>query len=361
MIVFIALLHIVGWTTLLTVVVPLHLSVGSKVFGVGVGITAYTLGMRHAFDADHIAAIDNTTRKLVGEGKRSLSVGFWFSFGHSTIVFGLTLLLALGMRSISDHLLKDGSALQTFTGIIGTSISSGFLYLIAALNVVAFFDIYKVFRKMKTSQYDEAYLEKRLEARGVVNRLLSPLMRVVSKPRQMYFVGLLFGLGFDTATEIALLVLAGSGAASRLPWYATLCLPALFAAGMMLFDTLEGSFMNLAYEWAMAKPVRKIYYNLVVTGLSIAVAFAIGSVEILSLFTDVLNIRGAPWSWVSGIDLNGLGFAIVGLFVATWIVAVAIWKIGRVEEKWHSAHDHAFPKHEQSTIPVRIGGYTDSQ
>ncbi|EIF33939.1 high-affinity nickel-transporter, HoxN/HupN/NixA family [Burkholderia sp. Ch1-1] len=341
MIVVIALLHIVGWTTLIAIVVPLHLSVDSRVFGVGIGVTAYALGMRHAFDADHIAAIDNTTRKLVGEGKPAHSIGFWFSFGHSTIVFGLTLLVALGVRSLSGHVANADSGFHAVAGLIGTCISSGFLYLIAALNIVSFFAIYKVFRRMKSGRYDEAYLEHRLENRGVVNRLLAPLMRIVRKPGQMYFVGLLFGMGFDTATEIALLVLTGSGAAAGLPWYATLCLPVLFAAGMLLFDTIDGSFMNVAYGWALAKPVRKIYYNLVVTGLSVAVGVVIGTIEILGLFSNALNAHGAFWSWASGIDLNSLGFAIVGLFVATWLVSVAIWKFGRIEEKWAPVRSHS--------------------
>jgi high-affinity nickel-transport protein len=341
MIAFIALLHVVGWGTLLALVAPLHLSVGSKAFGIGVGITAYTLGMRHAFDADHIAAIDNTTRRLVGQGKRSSTVGFWFSFGHSSIVFGLTLLVALGMRSLSVRITDAESALHTFAGVIGATVSGGFLYLIAAMNIFAFFDIHNVFRQMKKGHYDEAHLKHRLEHRGLVSRLLAPLMRIVRKPEQMYFVGLLFGLGFDTATEIALLVLTGTGAASGLPWYATLCLPVLFAAGMLLFDTIDGSFMNFAYGWALAKPVRKVYYNLFVTGLSIAVALVIGTIELLGVLNNALSKHGVLLSWTSSIDLNILGFAITGLFAATWLVSAAIWKLGRIERRWAPVPGHA--------------------
>ncbi|GLU34993.1 HoxN/HupN/NixA family nickel/cobalt transporter [Trinickia caryophylli] len=340
---FIALLHLVGWATLIVLVVPLHASIGSKVFGVGTGLSAYMLGVRHAFDADHIAAIDNTTRKLVGEGRRSLSVGFWFSFGHASIVFGLTLLIALGAHTLSAHVATPGSAFHTVAGMLGAAISGGFLYLIAAMNVVALFDIWKIFRTMKTGYFDEASLEHGLHRRGLVSRLLGPFMRLVRKPGQMYFVGLLFGLGFDTATEIALLVLSGSGAAAGLPWYATLCLPVLFAAGMLLFDTIDGSFMNFAYGWALLKPVRKVYYNLVVTGLSVAVALVIGTVEIVGLLGNASIVHGALAVWASSIDLNSLGFAIVALFVATWALSVAVWKFGRIERRWATSRHSAIP------------------
>ncbi|WP_175922782.1 HoxN/HupN/NixA family nickel/cobalt transporter [Burkholderia latens] len=336
---FIALLHVVGWGTLIALIVPQHLSVGSRAFGIGAGITAYSLGMRHAFDADHIAAIDNTTRKLLGEGKRSASVGFWFSFGHSSIVFGLAVLISLGMRSLSAHVVDAGSTLRGLTSVLGAIVSSVFLYAIAALNVAAFHDLYAAFRAMRTGRYDEAQLERRLESRGLVARVLAPLMRIVRKPAHMYFVGLLFGLGFDTATEIALLVLTGSGAASGLPWYAILCLPVLFAAGMLLFDTIDGSFMHAAYGWALAQPVRKIYYNLVVTGLSIGVALVIGTVEVLGLINRALGPHGAAGTWVAALDLNDLGFAIVGLFVATWAVSIAIWKFARIEQRWAVGRD----------------------
>ncbi len=330
----IALLHIVGWVTLLAVVVPQHLSVGTKAFGVGIGIVAYVLGVRHAFDADHIAAIDNTVRKLMREGKRPLSVGFWFSFGHSSVVFGLTLLLALGIHGIADPVLDDNSWLHDATGLIGTAASSGFLYVIAALNVVVLADVWRAFRQLRSGQFDEAALERQLEKRGLMSRLLGPAMKLVSRPRHMYGIGLLFGLGFDTATEVALLVLTSSGAASGLPWYAILCLPILFAAGMSLFDTLDGSFMTIAYGWALMRPLRKMYYNLVVTGLSVAVALIIGTVEIVVLLGERLQLHGAFWDRIAAIDLNSVGFIIVGLFVATWAVSTAVWKYGRVEQRW---------------------------
>ena len=330
----IAALHVIGWFTLIAVVVPQHLSVGASVFGIGIGLTAYTLGMRHAFDADHIAAIDNMTRKLMRDGKPSLSVGFWFSLGHSSVVFGLTLLLAFGIRALAAPVLDSSSTLQTLTGLVGATVSSGFLYLIATLNTVVLVDIWKMFRRIRSGQYEEAALEHQLDNRGMITRLLRPLMTLIGKPWHMYLVGLLFGFGFDTATEIALLVLTATGAAASLPWYALLCLPILFAAGMSLLDTIDGSFMNFAYGWALARPVRKIYYNLIVTGLSVAVAVVIGTIEIVGLFTARLNLHGALWDWASAIDLNSMGFVIVGMFVATWAMAVMIWKCARIEQKW---------------------------
>ncbi|OIK02535.1 nickel transporter [Streptomyces sp. MUSC 14] len=333
---FILALHVIGWFTLVAIVAPEHYSLGTKTFGIGIGVTAYTLGMRHAFDADHIAAIDNTTRKLMGEGKRPLSVGFWFSLGHSTIVFALAFLLSLGVKELAGPVENDNSSLHDITGWIGTTVSGTFLYLIAIINLVIMAGIWKVFRQMRAGHFDEAALEEQLNSRGFMNRLLGRVMKAITRPWQMYPVGLLFGLGFDTATEVALLVLAGSGAASGLPWYAILCLPVLFAAGMSLLDTIDGSFMNFAYEWAFSKPVRKVYYNLTMTGLSVAVALIIGTVELLGLVADQAGLHGPFWDWVSGLDLNLVGYVIVGLFFATWAVAFAVWKVGRIEEKWEA-------------------------
>ncbi|MEU5423412.1 HoxN/HupN/NixA family nickel/cobalt transporter [Streptomyces sp. NPDC020667] len=337
MVAFILALHVVGWFVLVAIVAPEHYSLGSKSFGIGIGVTAYTLGMRHAFDADHIAAIDNTTRKLMHEGKRPLSVGFWFSLGHSSVVFGLTFLLSLGVKTLAGPVQDETSRLHEITGWIGTTVSGAFLYLIAIFNIVILAGIWKVFRKMRAGHFDEAALEEQLNNRGLMNRLLGRVMKSITKPWQMYPLGLLFGLGFDTATEVALLVLAGSGAASGLPWYAILCLPVLFAAGMSLLDTIDGSFMNFAYGWAFSKPVRKVYYNLTITALSVAVALIIGTVELLGLIADKLGLHGAFWDWIGGLDLNTVGFVIVGLFFATWVLALVVWKVARIEEKWSVA------------------------
>ncbi|WP_346092667.1 HoxN/HupN/NixA family nickel/cobalt transporter [Streptomyces olivaceiscleroticus] len=329
----IAGLHVVAFGVLFLLVVPNHYTIGSQVYGVGLGVTAYTLGMRHAFDADHIAAIDNTTRKLMADGKRPVSVGFWFALGHSSVVVVLAALVA-GGAAIAGALLDDGSRTHQVLGTVGTTVSGGFLYLIAALNLVALAGIWRVFRAMRAGTYDEDELEKQLDSRGFMNRILGRFTKSISRPGQMYPLGFLFGLGFDTATEVTLMVMAGSGAAAGLPWYAILCLPLLFAAGMSLFDTLDGTFMNFAYQWAFSNPVRKVYYNLTITGLSIVVAFFIGTIELVSVLHDKLGLRDAVTDWVSGLDLDNVGYLIVGLFVVVWAAAIAYWRLSGVEQRW---------------------------
>jgi high-affinity nickel-transport protein len=335
MVAFIAALHIVGWGTLILLVAPEHYRVGGGgVFGVGLGVTAYTLGMRHAFDADHIAAIDNTTRKLMAARQRPVSVGFWFSLGHSSVVFGLCFLLGIGVRALAGQVENQSSTLQKTAGLIGTTVSGVFLYLIGIINLVILVGIIKVFRQMRRGTFDEAALEEQLNKRGLINRLLSRVTRAVTKPWQMYPIGLLFGLGFDTATEVSLLVLAGGAAAFSLPWYAILTLPVLFAAGMSLLDTIDGCFMNFAYGWAFSKPVRKVYNNITITGLSVAVALIIGTIELVSILTDKLHITTGPLAAIGGLDLNNVGYVIVGLFVATWVIALLVWRYARIEDKW---------------------------
>ncbi len=329
-------LHILGWGTLLLFVAPGHYVIEGSVFGVGLGVTAYTLGMRHAFDADHIAAIDNTTRKLVAEnGKRNVrTVGFWFALGHSTVVFVLVALLAFGVQALASDLEDDNSALQRWTGLWGTSVSGTFLILIGLLNLASLVGIWRVFRQMRRGEYDEAQLERQLDSRGLLNRVLRPVIGLVRRPRHMYPVGVLFGLGFDTVTEVGLLVIAGGAAATGLPWYSILVLPVLFSAGMALFDSLDGSFMSFAYDWAFAVPVRKIYYNLVITGLSVAVALLIGGQEIVSIFAEKLEVESGIVAWIGNLDLGDLGYIIVGLFVLTWAVAIAVWRFAGVERRW---------------------------
>jgi len=331
-------LHVIGFLTLIALVAPNRYHLGTAgAFTVGIGVTAYTLGLRHAFDADHISAIDNTTRKLMSEGKRPLSVGFWFSLGHSTIVFVLAFLLAIGIRSLSGPVKNDNSGLHQVTNWVGTLVSGSFLYVIAALNIVILLGIIKVFREMRAGTYDEEALEEQLNNRGFMNRFFGGLTKTITKPSQMYPIGVLFGLGFDTATEVALLVLAGGAAGAGLPWYAILCLPVLFAAGMSLMDSIDGSFMNFAYGWAFSKPVRKVFYNITITGLSVAVALVTGTIALGGLIAEELNLSGSFWSWFETIDINLLGFIIVGMFVATWAIALSVWRFGRIEERW-SAH-----------------------
>ncbi|HYP43640.1 MAG TPA: HoxN/HupN/NixA family nickel/cobalt transporter [Propionibacteriaceae bacterium] len=331
---FLLLLHVVGWGVLVAVG-PQHTADGtSQVFGIGLGVTAYTLGMRHAFDPDHIAAIDNTTRKLMADGTRPVSVGFWFSLGHSSVVFVLVALLALGVRALAGQLENESSTLQQTAGLVGTAVSGTFLCLLGLINLVVLVGIVKVFRQMRRGTYDEAELEQQLSNRGVLSRILGRVTRAIKRPSQMYGVGALFGLGFDTATEVGLLVLAGSAAAVSLPWYAVMTLPILFAAGMSLLDTVDGCFMNFAYGWAFSKPVRKVYYNMTVTGLSVAVALIIGGIELVSILTHKADITSGPLAAIGRLDLDSVGYAIVALFVLTWVVALAVWKFGRVEEKW---------------------------
>jgi high-affinity nickel-transport protein len=275
-------LHVLGFGLLLG---------SGELLGAGIGITAYTLGLRHAFDADHIGAIDNTTRKLMGEGQRPLSVGFFFSLGHSTIVFVLAALIALGAKGIAES-----ARVQEIAGVVGPAVSGTFLIVIGLLNLRG--------------------LSSGGEPRGVMLRLYARATRAISRPWQMYPLGCLFGLGFDTATEVALLAAAGGAAAGGLPWYAILCLPVLFAAGMSLLDTIDGAFMNFAYGWALSKPGRKAAYNVTITSLSVAVALGIGAIQLLS---------------VAGEDVQAgyLGYAIVALLAATWAGSFALNRLRR--------------------------------
>ena len=329
----IAAMHVLAFGILLGVVGPAHYKLGTKVFGVGLGITAYTYGLRHAFDADHIAAIDNTTRKLRGDDKRPKSVGFWFAMGHSSVVAGMAALVATGAHVVNT-LTDDTNRTSQTLGLISTGVSGGFLYVIAILNLFALTGIVRVFRAMRSGELDEGKLEEHLQARGFMNRLLGGLTRTITRPGQMYPIGLLFGLGFDTVTEVALLVLAGSGAAAGLPWYAIMVLPLLFASGMSLLDTVDGLFMSVAYDWAFLNPVRKVYYNISITGLSIAVAFLIGSIELVSVLHDNIGLQDPVTNWISGVNLNNVGFVIVGLFVLTWVVALTYWRTAKVEDRW---------------------------
>jgi high-affinity nickel-transport protein len=346
---FILLLHVIGFGVLFGVVVPHHYQLGGNhpVFTVGVGLLAYTFGLRHAFDADHIAAVDNTTRKLMGDNadreangtppgevRKPLSVGFWFSLGHSTIVFALAFLLSVGVKALAGQVEDDSSGLHSVTGIIGASVSGTFLWILGILNLVALLGIIKVFREMRNGVYNEAELEAQLNKRGFMNRFLNGLTKSVRKPWHIYPIGVLFGLGFDTATEIGLLVLAGGAAAFNLPFYVILVLPILFAAGMCLMDTTDGVFMNAAYGWAYAKPVRKVFYNITITSISVLVALIIGTIELITVVADQAHITSGPLARIADVNLDYAGYAIVGLFVVSWMVAIATWHYGRIEQKW---------------------------
>ncbi|MGZ4175208.1 MAG: Nickel transporter NicT [Solirubrobacteraceae bacterium] len=331
----VVVLHAVGFFILIAVVAPHRYALGSSgAFTVGLGLTAYTLGLRHAFDADHIAAIDNTTRKLMAERQRPLSVGFWFSLGHSTIVLGLALVFALGIRALTGPIRDGGSTLHSITNLIGTGVSGGFLYVIAALNLGVLLGIMRVCREMRAGGFDESELERRLNSRGLMNRVYGRFTRLIGRPWHMYPLGMLFGLGFDTATEVALLFLAAGAAGAGLPFYAILCLPILFAAGMSLLDTIDGALKNFAYGWAFSQPVRKVFYNLTITGLSVAIAWIVGTAELLGLAAGEFRLRGGFWDVVSALNINTLGYVIVGLFVVTWAIALLVWHFGGIEERW---------------------------
>jgi nickel/cobalt transporter (NiCoT) family protein len=327
-------LNVLGWGIFIFAIAPHRFQFTGLGLGVGVAFTAWTLGVRHAFDADHISAIDNTTRKLMADGGRPLGTGFFFALGHSTIMVVVGVGLSIAARAVFGAVVDPNSGYESFGGIIGTLLAAVFLYLIAVLNLIVLSGIMKVFRQMRRGLFDEEELERQLQARGLMWRFFGRFMRSITKTWHMFFVGLIFGIGFDTATEVLLLAATAAAATQGLPWYAVLSLPLLFAGGMTLFDTLDGCFMNFAYGWAFARPVRKVYYNLVITGLSIAVAFLIGTVEVLGLLSSELHVHGAFWNFMANFNINKAGFAIAGLFVVVWVIAIGYWKLGRVESKW---------------------------
>jgi nickel/cobalt transporter (NiCoT) family protein len=330
-------LHILGFAVFILFVVPSHY----KGLGIGVAGLAYSLGLRHAFDADHISAIDNTTRKLMNEGKRPLSIGFWFSLGHSTIVVAIGVGIVVAEKAVYGAVSNNHSNLEQFGGVFGTVVSATFLYLIAVLNIIILAGIFRVFRSMRKGIYDEAELERQLQNRGFMYRFFGKWMKTITHEWQMYPVGVVFGMGFDTATEVALLATTALLATQHLPFYAIICLPILFTAGMSLMDTLDGVFMNFAYSWAFFNPVRKVYYNLAITGLSVSICFVIGTIEVLGLLpTEFNGLHNGFWNYVAAFNINTAGFVIVGMFIVTWVLTLSFWKFGRVEEKWTARLQH---------------------
>jgi nickel/cobalt transporter (NiCoT) family protein len=330
----IAALNAGGWGIFAVAILPHHFKYSGLGAGLGVGFTAWTLGARHAFDADHIAAIDNTTRKLMADGKRPLGTGFFFALGHSSIILVVGTGITIAAKSVFHAVVTPSSTFETAGGVAGTAMSATFLLLIAGVNLMVFAGIFRVFRGMRRGEFSEVELEKQLEARGLMYRFFGKWMRSIKHTRQMFFVGFVFGIGFDTATEVLLLAGTAAAATQGLPWYAVLTLPLLFAGGMTLFDSFDGFFMNTAYGWAFARPVRKVYYNLTITGLSVAVAFLIGGVELTGLLSTELHLHGWFGTALASFDLNTAGFMVVALFVAIWAVALVVWKIGNVEARW---------------------------
>ena len=296
---------------------------------IGLAVLAYTFGLRHSVDADHISAIDNVTRKLMQENKKPVAVGFFFSLGHSTIVIGLTVAIAVAAVFIKNVI----PALQSAGGLIGTSVSAAFLLLIAAINMIVLVDIFKTFREVRRGGvYNDQTLDETLNERGLMGRFFKPLLKVVGNSWNMYPIGVLFGLGFDTATEVGLLSIVGTQAGGGLPISSILIFPLLFTAGMCLLDTTDGVLMLGAYGWAFVKPVRKLYYNLNITLVSVLVALVVGGIEVLNIISMEFNLSGGLWDVLGKLDFGVLGGTIIGIFFASWLISTIIYKVKRYDD-----------------------------
>jgi nickel/cobalt transporter (NiCoT) family protein len=329
----VGLLHIAGWGLLLTVAAqhPAFLALGGL---------AYTFGLRHAFDADHISAIDNTTRKLLQDGRRPVGVGFFFSLGHSTVVFLIAAALGLTVKWVLEGVVGSGGQLRSIGTVLGSGISGAFLVLIGILNLLILLDILRVYGRMKAGGYDSGSLDHDLTAGGFMTRIFGRLFRIIAHSWQMYPIGFLFGLGFDTASEVAILAISAGAAANGVPIVAVIALPLIFAAGMSLMDTADGAFMVKAYSWAFASPMRKVFYNLTMTSLSVFVALFVGVVELMQVLVQALNLRGGVFGAIATFDLVGrAGYFIVAAFILAWAAALMIYKARRIDERWADAMD----------------------
>lgn len=303
---------------------------GHSAFLLGLAITAYTFGLRHSVDADHISAIDNVTRKLMQERKRPIAVGFFFSLGHSTIVVALSVAIA-----VTADLVKNFENLKLIGSFIGTGVSALFLYLIAILNILVLWEIFQAFQRVKRGgEYNEQTLDEFLNQRGLMARFFRPLLCVTDRSWKMYPVGVLFGLGFDTATEVGILSISAVLATKGLPLWTVLLFPLLFTTGMCLIDTTDGILMLGAYGWAFVKPVRKLYYNLNITLVSVLVALVVGTIELFSIISSALNLTGGFWDFVGGLNNNFgvIGYYIIGIFVVSWAVSTIIYKVKRYDD-----------------------------
>ena len=330
---FIAFLHVLGWG------LYVHYAAQHATL-VGLGLVAYMFGLRHAFDADHIAAVDDTVRYMLQKGKKPLGIGFFFSLGHSSVVLGLSVLIAFAATWVKTGLPE----LRALGSLIGASVSGIFLWIIGLLNLAVLVDMLRVWQTAKTGTHSHAHLEQLLQQRGLMNRLFGGrLQKALNHSWQMYPLGLLFGLGFDTASEVGLLALTAGASAGDLPIGAVLSLPILFAAGMTLMDTTDGVLMSKAYNWAFLHPLRKIFYNIATTSLSVTVALVIGSIELLQVFVNLLDLRGGFFDFIAALDFGVMGYVIVGLFLFSWGLSVGLWKWGRLEERYGAklaAHSH---------------------
>lgn len=321
-IVIVILLHIIGFSFLFIA------DTNHLLFGMG--ILAYTLGLRHAFDADHIAAIDNTVRKLLQQKRNPVGVGFYFSIGHSTVVFLMSVLLGISVKWAKDKL----PYFQNIGGIIGTLVSGFFLLLIGILNLFILISLIKLFARLRNEHIREEELDALLESRGFITRFIAPYFKLISRSWHVLPLGFLFGLGFDTASEIALLALSSGASQQSISFLGILSLPILFAAGMSLLDTLDGIIMKSAYNWAFFNPIRKIYYNITITAISVIAALIIGLIELLQIMEDKLHLKGTFWNIIQSIQFDYLGYILVALFLITWLISTLIWKFGKVEQRW---------------------------
>jgi len=326
----ISLIKNVKWIYYAVAVAVLHI-IGIAILAVyareypemlGFGFLVYTLGLRHAFDADHIAAIDNTVRKLAQQKEESNGVGFFFSLGHSTVVFVMVLITTFSMKWARGNIPQ----IKEIGSVIGTSVSGGFLLLIGILNLYIWFDIYKIFVTTRKGKYNEEELDKLLLNRGLISRFGGPLYKIINKSWHIYPLGFLFGLGFDTASEVALLAISVNAASQAVPGTLLIALPILFAAGMSLMDTADGIFMTNAYSWAFSTPLRKIYYNLSVTGISVVAALCIGFIELTQILAPKLGLTSGIWKWITDLDFGSVGYLLVALFVLSWGLSYFIWK-----------------------------------
>ncbi|WP_411682855.1 HoxN/HupN/NixA family nickel/cobalt transporter [Clostridium thailandense] len=294
---------------------------------IGFGFLAYTLGLRHAFDVDHIAAIDNTVRKLVQDKEDPAGVGFFFSIGHSTVVFMMAVITAFSMKWAQNNIPQ----IKEIGSLIGTTVSGIFLVLIGVLNLYIWFDIYKIFIGTRRGEYHEENLDKLLLNRGFISRLLGSFYRFINKSWHVYPLGFLFGLGFDTASEVALFAVSANAATQYVPITFIISLPIIFAAGMSLMDTADGIFMTTAYNWAFSTPLRKIYYNLSVTGISVVAALFIGFIELAQILTPKLGLNSGLWRWIQNLNFGSMGYLLVGLFIISWGISYLAWKMLRLE------------------------------
>ena len=295
-------------------------------------LLAWTFGLRHAVDADHIAAIDNVTRKLMNDGQRPVGVGFFFSLGHSTIVIGLSVGIAFGAQYVHGHY----PGLEKFGDIFGTLVSGGFLFLIATINLFVFLNVYKLFKEIRRrGSIDEQAMDEQMEKRGLYARILRPLLKIVKHSWQMYPIGFLFGLGFDTATEVGLLGISATQASAGMPVWYIMMFPALFTAGMCLVDTADGILMLGAYGWAFLDPMRKLFYNAFITLLGFLVAFFVGAIEILGIVSQELNLKGSIWNFVGGMNdhFGVIGYGLVGIFAVCWLSAAYLYRSASVQQE----------------------------